>query len=123
MAKRKSQTISKLKLSLHNSKLKLKQAYELSHEKLFTDLRNKLDPAGLAFFNSTFRNAKCKKRSVRDKVFALALYRRGPKLYNCLKQCIPLSSRTTLQTLLKKVPFQPGINNHCLKSLNTEYLK
>lgn len=82
-------------------------------------MSNKLDPAGLAFFKSTFRNAKCKKPSwsITEKVFALVLYRRGPKCYNLLKRCIPLPSKTTLQSLLKKVPFQPGINNHCLKKL------
>jgi hypothetical protein len=58
-----------------------------------------------------------------SKMFALALYKRGPKAYRFLKNFMPLPSKNTLADCLKSLPLQTGINNKLLSRLKRKVLK
>lgn len=110
--KKQKNVISKLKKKISLSKQKVKVAYELSKTSLFRDLENNVDPAVVSFFESSFKNVKRKRPSWQpsDKVYALALYKRGPRCYNFLRRSLPLPSKSTLRKILRNVPFDAGIN-------------
>lgn len=118
--KTQKRTISKLKTKLQNSIDKIKAAYEISKSDMFRSLESNLDPAGISFLKSTLNNCDTKRPTwtEQDKVFSLALYKRGPRCYNLLKQFIPLPSKTTIQSVLKNIPQEPGLNEKLLQKIH-----
>lgn len=94
-------------------------------KQMFQNVDGKVDPAGISFIKSTFKNVKRKRPSwtTDDKVYALALFKKGPKCYNFLKRCIPLPSRSTLQKMLKNIPFDAGLNKELLGKLSERISK
>ena len=113
------QITCKLKSALRKRGDKLRTVCKLSNSKFFKDIEGKLHPVGVSFLKSTFNNVNVKRHkwSVQDKVYALALFKKGPRCYNFLKHFIPLPSRSTLQKLLRNVPFDAGLNPHLLQKL------
>lgn len=109
----------KAKKSLTETKYKIKNIYKLVESEMFQNLDGKLDPVGISFIKSTFRNVKFSRPvwTVDDKIYALALFKKGPKCYNFLKRCIPLPSRSTLRKLLLQIPFDAGLNIELLGRL------
>lgn len=53
-----------------------------------------------------------------EKVLALTIFKRSPRCYRLLRSFVALPSKRTLLTLLKKVPFQSGINPHIFKHID-----
>jgi hypothetical protein len=66
----------------------------------------------LEFIKSQFRNIKKLNQSwsIDNKVFAPALYKRGPRSYRFLRHFLKLPSRTTLNNFVKLIPFDAGID-------------
>ncbi|CAH0731064.1 unnamed protein product, partial [Brenthis ino] len=52
------------------------------------------------------------------KIACLAIYKRSPKIYRYLQHLLPLPTAKTLQTILKKIPMEPGINKQVLEHLH-----
>lgn len=115
----------KLRSKLQKAKNKLKCAYQLSNSKLFCDLEKNFDPAGVDFIKSQFVNAKRHKPrwTTQNKVFALALYKKGPRCYTFFQKFIKLPSKSTLQKFLQKIPFKTGINDSFLQRLKIRVSK
>lgn len=105
----------------HNSSLILRNiAFKtrlLQAEKYMEDhkksLRN-LNDVTCNFIECQIRTQSKKSRgrrfSLNDKVFALSLFKESGKAYRLLHKVFALPSRSSLMKLLKKIPFQPGIN-------------
>jgi len=72
----------------------------------------KLNDITCNFIESQIRTQHKKTRgrrfSLNDKVFALSLFKESDKAL--LQKVFALPSRSSLTNLLKKIPFQPGIN-------------
>jgi len=52
-----------------------------------------------------------------DKVFALSLFKQSGKAYSTLSKVFALPSRKSITDLLKKVPFETGINRRIFEHL------
>lgn len=63
------------------------------------------------------RNPKGQRWSSKNKISALAIFKRSPKTYKYLSNLIPLPSIKTLQNLLKKIPVTTGNNRAVLNHL------
>lgn len=55
--------------------------------------------------------------TIEDKVFALSLYKQSGKAYRALAKTFALPSRKSLLDILKKIPFEAGINDHIFEHL------
>lgn len=64
------------------------------------------------------RPPKGRRWTLEEKVLALAVYKRSPKCYALLQKFIALPSRRNLSSLLEKLPFFPGINDHLFKHID-----
>lgn len=63
------------------------------------------------------KRPKGRRFTVDDKILALSLFKRGPKVYRLLKSMFALPSRKTLMQMLNQIPFSVGINTAIIKSL------
>lgn len=63
------------------------------------------------------RKPKGRRWTAKNKISALAIYKRSPKTYRYLQHVMPLPSIKTLQNLLKRVPMEPGISESTLRHL------
>jgi hypothetical protein len=117
--------ISKLNKLLSSSKSLCKKLKTLSHSSLLQDIEKHFDATGATFLKSQFVNMHRKNPSwsLDNKVFALALYKRGPKCYRFLSRFIKLPSKSTISKFLQKVPFQTGINMQLFEKLKTRVSK
>lgn len=61
--------------------------------------------------------------TVDDKVFALSLFKQSGKAYRTLSKVFALPSRKSIMDLLKKIPFETGINNRIFEHLKTAVRK
>lgn len=61
--------------------------------------------------------------TVEDKVFALSLYKQSGKAYKMLSKVFALSSRKCIIDMLKKIPFQTGINKRIFENLKNAVKK
>jgi hypothetical protein len=79
----------------------------------------------MEFIKSQFRNAKKLNPSWsnENKIFALALYKRGPRSYRFLRHFLKLPSRTTLHNFFKHIPFDSGINLQLFEKLKIRVQK
>ncbi|KAJ8974308.1 hypothetical protein NQ317_009548 [Molorchus minor] len=53
----------------------------------------------------------------KEKVIALALFKRSPRCYSLLRKIVALPSKNTLLELLRKVSFNSGVNDHLFKHI------
>lgn len=83
------------------------------------DLEENFNNITANLIRSQFRNVKLKRPSwtYEDKIFALAVYKKGPKCYRFLRQYLSLPSVSSLARLLKDIPLSTGINLQILRSL------
>lgn len=58
-----------------------------------------------------------------DKTFALVIHSKTPKCYRLLKKIIPLSSKSTLNSSFKNIPFQSGLNKRFFQKLSQKVRK
>lgn len=111
-----------------NSKLrksKRKMAVKLCHSEMLKSATSNLSPIIRKYFTNSFKNAQALKRNwdVSDKVFGLALFKKGPRCYRFLSSHIPMPSLRTINRLLDSIPFQPGLNTELLSKLGKRVSK
>lgn len=82
---------------------------------------NKLNPFTVKFLECQMRLQPQKPRGRRftidDKVFALSLYKQSGKAYKILSKVLALPSPKCIVNLLKKIPFDTGINQRIFENL------
>jgi len=115
---RRSQKQLQAKNMTLQKKLRLKKSLQDSIEEL----------PGLNFYTRFFilsqisqqkKHAKGRRFTFTDKVFALSAYKRGPKTYRLLRKIFALPSRKVLMELLQRVPFDVGVNESIMASLQS----
>ncbi len=86
-----------------------------------TFIETKVNNAKLNFLLSQMKSQTKKLRGrrycVNDKIFALSLFKQSPKCYRLLQKTFALLSRNSLMKLLYRIPFQVGINEAIMRSL------
>lgn len=110
--------IYSLKTSIKKRKDRMRNV--LSSHTFLTNLENNVNPVGISYIKSIFNNSKKKKPSwtIQNKVFSLALYKKGPKCYRFLRKFLPLPSKSSLQAILKDIPLDVGINGAIFSKLS-----
>jgi len=82
---------------------------------------SRLNQSTQNFVQSQIRMQIQKPRSrrftIEDKVFALSLYKQSGKAYRALAKTFALPSRKSFLDILKKIPFEAGINDHIFEHL------
>ncbi|KAL1488865.1 hypothetical protein ABEB36_014660 [Hypothenemus hampei] len=108
--------IRKLKRLASVRKHDIRALSNLSESNLYRNIFSDMPQRSADFLISQLRCAKKhpkgRRWGLQDKIFALALFKRSPRGYNFLKKLVALPSKTTILSLLGKIPFETGINNH-----------
>lgn len=63
------------------------------------------------------RKPSGRRHTLEETVFALSLYKRGPRLYSYLLNYFDFPSPSTLKHILSCIPFNPGLNDFILNQL------
>lgn len=94
-----------------SNKERLSEALHFAESPKF--LQGKLPEKALNFINCQLRmlqkNARGRRFTFEDKVFALSLLKHGPKAYKSLRTTFALPSRKTLMNIVNKIHFTVGI--------------
>lgn len=117
--------ICKLKQKLYRSTKTCKNLSKLSSGALIDQIEKIFSSVGSTFLKSQFKNMNNKRPTWNfdDKVFAIALYKRGPRSYRFLQRFVKLPSRATIMNFLKTVPFNTGINKDLFFKLQKRIVK
>lgn len=122
--KRKQERLSK---NNSNMKCRLRLAKQFSDGPLRNQLLEKVNSVTSDFIMSQIKiqKKKCQGRrySLNDKITALSIYKTSPKGYKFLSSLFTLPSKKTLSSLLQKIPFDAGINNHIIQNLKYQTQK
>ncbi|KAH9645583.1 hypothetical protein HF086_005232 [Spodoptera exigua] len=106
--------IDYLKKKLNVQKDQIKAAQKMSKTKLFKKIVKSLSVPTQTFVNMQLTQYKKKNRgrrfSIKDKLLALAIYKKSPKGYNFLRKIFVIPSKRTLQNVLKQITLKPGLN-------------
>lgn len=98
-------------------KKKMKLASNFVNDKQFAYMND----VTKTFIQSQLRLLRKKPRgrrfSLDDKIFALSICRRGPKVYKLLLTMFALPRKRTLMKMLEKIPFNVGVNPAIMTSL------
>lgn len=100
--------ISKLKYKLRQNAYKLKTATQVHKTYILEELSSKLDSTIAGFLQSLISNLS---------------FKQGPKCYRFLQRSLPLPGKSTLQKLLKNVPFEAGLGTEMLHKLSNRVSK
>lgn len=91
------------------------------------NLANKLNKTTLDFIktqvNIQNNSPKGRTYTIDDKILSLSLYKTSPKGYRFLSSIFALPSRSTLNSMLTRIPFKPGINVHIEENLKYQTTK
>lgn len=113
--------LSKNKSKINSFKHRIKLADKFLKEDNFNQIVDKVNSTTYNFLLSQVKNQKKKIHGRRysndDKILALSIYKQSPKGYKYLSSLFALPSVKTIMSLLRKVPFGPGINNHIIEHL------
>lgn len=111
--------IGKLRKKLFNSRNVIKTLKNVSNTNSFKKIEENFNIVTANFISSQFRNIKMTRPSwtIEDKIFALAVYKRGPKCYRFLKKFLKLPSKSTLIRILKNIPLETGLDIKLLTHL------
>jgi hypothetical protein len=117
--------ISKLQRYISKQRTEIKPNFNRSKEEVLHSLGKVWDPVARDLLSAQISNSSKERYSwtMPSKLFALALYKRGPKAYRFLKNFMPLPSKNTLADCLKSLPLQTGINSELLSRLKRKVLK
>lgn len=63
------------------------------------------------------KTPKGRRFTMKDKIFALTIYKQGPKNYRLLEKIFALPSKYTLKKLLEKIPLKCGLNPCIMENL------
>lgn len=117
----------KLNFDHVENKKRVKEALKYSTSLEFLETR--LNKQSLNFLSCQLRmetkNARGRRYSFEDKVFALSLLKQSTRAYKILQKTFALPSRKCLISLLNKIPFNVGINPPIMETLkkSTDKLK
>lgn len=116
--KKKAHILSRKCLSF---KKRLSAAETFATSKTFHTLLSGLNSASRTLILSQLRNQKRKPKGYRfttaEKILSLSLFKQSGRGYRLLSKMFALPSRKTIRAMLKKVPFEPGLNLHIMKHL------
>jgi len=119
--------LSKLKSCLNKERNKNSMLKELLDKGKFSFIEENLNDVTKNFIQSQLRNfnktSTGKRWTTEDKVFALSMYKRSPRLYRYIQHYFELPSIRTLKRVLSKLPFNPGFNDKILEHLKLEVAK
>jgi len=111
----------KLKTQLQNKRDTLKELKECYNREVFKCIETRLNDVTKNFIDSQLRNVdrirSGRRWTEEDKIFALSLYKRSPRVYRYVSMYFQLPCIRTLQSMLSKVPFDPGVNKLLLQQL------
>ena len=116
--------LSKLRSQLKNKNADLCAIKNLYNDGKFQFIDENLNSVTKDFINSQLRNVDknpCGRRwTIKDKAFALSIYKRSPRLYRYLRAFFQLPSIRGLQTVLSSIPFTCGIIKPVLEHLGLQ---
>ncbi|KAJ1530256.1 hypothetical protein ONE63_005179 [Megalurothrips usitatus] len=69
------------------------------------------------------RKPRGRRWTVDEKLFALAIFKRSPRVYRFLQQHLTLPCESTLKNLLQEIPLQPGISEPLINLLKVSAKK
>ena len=99
---------------LKNERNVVRHLQYLHKSEVFTAIETDLNQVTKDFIDSQLRNTNkppsAHRWTVDDKIFALSIFKRSPKLYKHLSSLFILPSVRLLKSVLSKIPFEPGIN-------------
>jgi len=99
-------------------------ATKFCEKEYFNKLVGKVNTITLNFIASQTKNQnrklKGRRFTIDDKILALSIFKQSPKGYRYLSSIFSLPSQKTILTLLKNVPFTPGINPHIIQHLKNQ---
>lgn len=115
---------SQIRKTFNKRRKDIRSASDLINDQEFLNLLDGMSKITKTFLISQLRCANKKKPNGRrwtldDKCFALALFNCNPTGYNFLRKLITLPSKRTVLSLLEKVPFKTGINNHIFEHIDS----
>ena len=106
--------LCKLQEKLKNQRNVVQHLEYLHKQHLFAAIDKDLNEITKNFIHSQLRNCSQKpsarRWTVNDKIFALSIFKRSPKLYRHLCSIFILPSTRLLKAVSAKIPFEPGIN-------------
>lgn len=108
-----------------------KQQLKFAKKFVITDscnnLTEKLNKTTLDFIKTQVHiqknSPKGRRYTLDDKILALSIYKTSPKGYRFLSSIFALPSKATLNTMLNRIPFTPGINVHIEENLKYQATK
>lgn len=122
-----SSKLSRLKQELKRTKNKLEELTTLYNEGKFKYIDESLNDITKEFIDSQLRNYNknphAKRWTLQNKIFALSLYKRSPRLYKYLQANFELPSTRTLKDILSRIPFNTGLNEGIVDILKSEVSK
>ncbi|KAJ3648785.1 hypothetical protein Zmor_020561 [Zophobas morio] len=117
----------KLTKLLEKERDKVKTLQTLCDSGKFKFIDEHLNSVNKDFINSQIRNSSQKPHARRwtdqDKAFALALYKKSPRVYKFLQIHFQLPSSRTLKGLLSNIQFETGVNPGILRHLKNQVAK
>jgi hypothetical protein len=117
--RRKESALCKLRKKYRSRKLK--DPCDVDSDPLMQKISKSLTAEAVRLLAAIIWNSRHKPRGRRwnfeEKILALSLLKRSPKLYILLQTLFPLPSGRTLQSLLNTVHFRTGINTHVFDAL------
>lgn len=121
VSKKLAKKISFMKKKNITIKKQLKMAQQFVTHGGCNNLVEKVSKISLDFIkcqvNIQKKKPKGRRYTLEDKILALSIFKTSPKGYKFLASIFALPSRSTLNAILEKIPFKPGINLHIQEHL------
>lgn len=119
---KKKNSLLNYRYSAFKTRLQVAEKYMNDHRECLSKLNN----VTTTFIESQIRSQSKKPQGRRftldDKIFALSLFKQSGKAYRLLQKVFALPCKSTLMSLLQKIPFEAGINKkifqHLKKTVN-----
>lgn len=119
--------VKRLETSKTIFKKKLQLITKSQKNSSYLHLSNKMNKSTLNFIESQIINQQKSPNGRRykldDKIFALSIYKTSPKAYSFLSNIFALPVESTLNSLLSKIPFKPGVNTHIENNIRHQVSK
>lgn len=113
-----------MKKKVESYKARLQMASKFAEQDYFNKLIGKVNAVTHNFILSQTKNQNRKSKGHRftidDKILALSIFKQSPKGYKYLSTIFSLPSQKTIMTLLKNIPFLPGINSHIIQHIKSQ---
>lgn len=108
------------RVSLYDRLKKVEELAKNNFEENIKDMPEIMQQFFISNFNNNKRNKHRFQYSIKDKAFALALSKRGPKLYKFLANIFYLPSVETLRKFMREIPINSGLSNCIFETLKAK---